>query len=242
MRNLHFYAKPQHAVHSRQVASSPDERLAWYGLSVPDHRRRFVPDMATYAVTLINRKSTIPPMNMTEAPAWLTRLRYRLEDFRATAVFGHGLPCSVKIRPHAGHFDRASAPRAYARIDRLARKFLSSTVWLGDHDTGPEILCVLTLSDGQHTLGASVAALLQEILLAAREGIAAGDPLDDQVYVLLRGFDMTGAHFDLLVMTRSPGAPPVGSNEIAQTFACLGIGFQERRKGLAPRAPKRPHA
>ncbi|MBS1208662.1 MAG: hypothetical protein H6R19_1060 [Proteobacteria bacterium] len=174
-------------------------------------------------------------MNVIEDAAWLTKLRYRLEDFRATAIFAQGTPCSLKIRPHTGHFCGASAPHAYALIEQRTRGFLSSTIWLGDHDTGPEVLCVLTMKDGQATLRASVAALLQEIFQAAEAGIGAGDSLDRRLDLLWRGFDESGAYFEHLVMRVEPDAPAhslqaAGGKAIVEAFARWNICFTENRK------------
>ena len=46
-------------------------------------------------------------------PHWLNKLRFHLADFRATAFPARGLPCSVKLRPESGRFDREHSPHAY---------------------------------------------------------------------------------------------------------------------------------
>ena len=168
-------------------------------------------------------------MSVLPEAAWQARLRYRLEDFRATALFGKGLPCSVKIRPRRGHFDRASTPRAYALIDERVRGGLSSRIWLGDHDTGPEILCALQSEREKLCLPAELEILLGVILMAARAGQNAGDPLDDSIELLLRGFGEDGAYFER-TMTSLDLKDPLTEETVRHELGRAGIDFSPRKK------------
>lgn len=183
----------------------------------------------------IPQRNASPIMSALADPAWQTKLRYRLEDFRATALFGRAQPVSLKLRPPAGHFDRTGAPQAYAQIDARARGLLSSTVWLGDHDTGPEILCGLSDTDGRRTLRAPVLALLGELLTAAHVGRAAGDPLAVRLELLLRGFDAAGAYFEHGVLVADLTAAPVTADALRAALAAHGIGVSAPPQRRLPR-------
>ncbi|PAS97455.1 MAG: hypothetical protein CGU28_05160 [Candidatus Dactylopiibacterium carminicum] len=168
-----------------------------------------------------------------ENTAWLAKLRYRLEDFRATAVFGKGQPCSLKIRPQTGWFSRANTPHTQAGIDAGSRGLLSSTVWLGDHDTGPEILCCLDDGPDQCTLRTQVMTLLLLIFDAARTGRSQRDPLDARLDLLLRGFDTHGNYFEQTVLTAEAGAPAIDPDRLLTAFAALGIGLKQPGRATA---------
>lgn len=167
-------------------------------------------------------------MNALPDAAWQTKLRYRLEDFRATALFGKGSPCSVKIRPCRGHFDRASTPRAYALIDERIRGGLSSRTWLGEHDTGPEILCAFQSEKERLFLPAELGILLREILMAAQLGRNAGDPLDGDIEVLLRGFGEDEAYFERTMMSLDL-KDPLTEETVRHALGQIGIDFSPRK-------------
>lgn len=160
-------------------------------------------------------------MLATVDPHWLNKLRFHLADFQATAFPTRGLPCSVKLRPETGRFDREHSPHAYRLIESTVRPALTS--WLLDHSTGPEILTFAGRSLAELTLCETTVVTMARIVGARVQGARLGDPCEAALTALVRGFDERGEYFERTVWRGAPDAE-ASPADIVAGLAAQGIG------------------
>jgi hypothetical protein len=127
-------------------------------------------------------------------PAWTARLRYRLDDFRATEVAARGEPWSLKIRSAGWRFERESAAAAFIEADQWIGAHPRVKVWLLDHSTGPEILCFGRVVGTECLIDPAVRELLSVLVRSGRK--AAPAHLSASLEVFLRGFDGSGTYVE----------------------------------------------
>ena len=156
-------------------------------------------------------------------PQWLNKLRFHLADFKATALPARGLPCSVKLRPETGRFDREHSPQAYRIIDSTVRPGLTSRHWLLDHSTGPEILTFAGRALAELALCETTLATMARIVCARVEGARQGDPCEAALTALVRGFDERGEYFERTVW-RGAHDQEAAPADIVAGLAAQGIG------------------
>jgi hypothetical protein len=174
-----------------------------------DERRNVLPKTVARADTPSDRQ-------------WIERLRFRLEDFRATHPAKGLLPCSIKLRPLKGLFDHATAPNAYAIIDREIRPKASLSCWLMDHSTGPELLIGLRKTQTAWAIPESSLTLVAGTVFAWARGIEEGDTNRSPLGVLIRGFDESLIYFEYLVLTAKESGPP-SKAQFQEAFAQIGF-------------------
>lgn len=156
-------------------------------------------------------------------PHWLNKLRFHLADFRATAFPARGLPCSVKLRPESGRFDREHSPHAYQIIESTVRPILTSRHWLLDHSTGPEILTFAGRALAELTLCETTVTTMARIVGARVQGARLGDPCEAALTALVRGFDEHGEYFERTVWRGAP-KEEASPADIVAGLAAQGIG------------------
>lgn len=137
-------------------------------------------------------------------PLWVTKFRYRLEDFEATTC-KTGVACSIKWRTIDGRFDRMSSPAAYKLIEACVRRSGAPGRWVEVHSNGPELLIYLTVTPDGFAVGEDVVALLTEMACARAEGIRQGDRADEPLELIVRRFDERGRYVEQVLMGLASG-------------------------------------
>ena len=119
--------------------------------------------------------------------AWESEFQERMRSFEAAQPHD-GMSVSLKVRVTSGCFHREHSPHAYALIDeQLASVPPDETDFaFVEHESGPELLVILTVVTASLQLAKSVVDLLAGILDARREGVKKGDGLSDAVELIAR--------------------------------------------------------
>jgi hypothetical protein len=135
--------------------------------------------------------------------AWEDELRERLHGLQSPP--DDGLAVSIKVRPLAGCSCREHCcPAAYAIIDAARRRGRDEYDFI-EHETGPEILVICTLTAAGISLAAAVINLVTASINAWAAGQKKGDKPHHSVELTVRGFDREGKVFEEKALTVSTG-------------------------------------
>jgi hypothetical protein len=138
-------------------------------------------------------------------PNWEKEFRRRIEEFEPSPRRDRW-PISIKIKPTSGLFYRGESGHAYEIIyDYVQNADLSDVKYKPiEHETGPEILVVLTVLAAGLGFTKSIVELITAIIKARSEGIKRGDPHREPLELIVRGYEEDGKFFQETVLRISP--------------------------------------
>ena len=120
---------------------------------------------------------------------WQETFRNRMRRFEAQTETRPGeAAVSIKVRVSSGCFHREHSPQAYELIDRSLKKVAAPDLVFGfeEHESGPEILAIVSLTAAGLSLAASVINFITAIIKARSEGIKKGDGPSEPLEVIVR--------------------------------------------------------
>lgn len=120
---------------------------------------------------------------------WQETFRNRMRRFEAQTETRPGeAAVSIKVRVSSGCFHREHSPQAYELIDRSFKKVAAPNLVFGfeEHESGPEILAIVSLTAAGLSLAASVINFITAIIKARSEGIKKGDGPSEPLEVIVR--------------------------------------------------------
>jgi len=165
-------------------------------------------------------------MKTTKDSSWEQRLRFRLEDFRATVVPTLGVPWSLKIRSTGWTFDRESEAQVFAEIDAWMRSHPYLKAWVMDHSTGPEIICYVNSAGEERRVDPYVLELIAVILHSAQKSHVHRTSRKRRVEIVTRGFDDRGRYEEMIVCAGTLGSAELGVGSLLAKFETAGVVFR----------------
>ena len=120
---------------------------------------------------------------------WQESFRNRMRRFESQTETRPGeAAVSIKVRVSSGCFHREHSPHAYELIDRSLNKVATPDLVFAfeEHESGPEILAIVSLTAAGLSLAASVINFITAIVKARSEGIKRGDGPTDPLEVIVR--------------------------------------------------------
>ncbi|MBK9991473.1 MAG: hypothetical protein IPP19_12245 [Verrucomicrobia bacterium] len=165
-------------------------------------------------------------MKTTKDSSWEQRLRFRLEDFRATVVPILGVPWSLKIRSTEWTFDRESEAQVFAEIDAWMRSHPYLKAWVMDHSTGPEIICYVNSAGKERRVDPYVLELIAVILHSALKNREHRASRKKRVEIVSRGFDDKGRYEEVLVGAGMLSSDELGVGSLLAKFETAGVVFR----------------
>lgn len=99
------------------------------------------------------------------------------------------IPISIKVRVTGGCFHREDSPQAYKIIDRRLAKMALDEVGLEEHESGPELLVLVSIASAAVSIAASVVSIIATIVKARSEGIQKGDWPSEPLELIIRRID-----------------------------------------------------
>jgi hypothetical protein len=114
-----------------------------------------------------------------------------MRSFEALHSDRDGRAISVKVRVTSGCFHREHSPSAYEIIDRQLASMPGFRRDFGfeEHESGPEVLLLITAATAALGLAREVVGLVTEIVKARHEGVDRGDHPSDPIEVIVRRID-----------------------------------------------------
>jgi hypothetical protein len=125
---------------------------------------------------------------------WTNEFKNRIQDFENEINNKDSFALSIKIRITSGCFHREHSPEAYRLIDSEIqhRDFKKERIALIEHESGPEILIYVGMIAAGFQLSSSVIDLIKSIIEARKKGIEKGDRPNDDLHIIVRGFNENG--------------------------------------------------
>lgn len=136
---------------------------------------------------------------------WQDDFRSRMRNFGRGAS-EEGIAVSIKIRVVGGCFHREHSPAAFEIIDKKLQSLNlpDDSLSFEEHETGPELLVLISVAVSAVNLTTSVVNLATAIIKARSEGIKKGDRPNEAVDLIVRGYTEDGQYFEGKVLRLEP--------------------------------------